>query len=234
MLAQIAREARRAHRALLDLLFPPRCVACRRVDGWFCTSCRASIEKIQPPLCERCGRPLLHPPCSYCRKHPPQIDGIRAVAFFEGSLREAIHAFKYEMRTELAPIFGNLLSDYLAAQRLPVDALIAVPLHVERERARGYNQALLLARELGTRCHLPVWEDALTRVRATRPQVELDAPQRRENVQDAFAADARVAGAQILLIDDVCTTGSTLEACSIALKQRNAKSVWGLTLARGR
>lgn len=234
VLVPITRAARRAQRALLDLLFPPRCVACRRVGEWFCASCCASIEKIQPPLCERCGRPLLHPPCSYCQKHPLQIDGIRAVAFFEGNLREAIHAFKYDARTELAPIFGNLLSDYLAAQRLPVDAVVAVPLHPTRERARGYNQSLLLARALAAQQYLPVWEDALTRERATRPQVELDAAERRTNVQDAFAATARVAGARLLLIDDVCTTGATMEACSVVLKQRGAKSVWGLALARGR
>ncbi len=156
------------------------------------------------------------------------------MAFFEGNLRKAIHAFKYEHRPELARVLGGLLSGYLCANPLPADAVTAVPLHSTRERARGYNQALLLARALGAQSHLPVWEDTLTRVRATRTQIELDAAERQANVKDAFAADERVAGKRLLLIDDVCTTGATMDECSAALKQRGAKSVWGLALARGR
>ena len=235
MVARIWRTAHAARQALLDLLFPPRCVVCRGVDAaWFCPACRAQVEKILPPLCDRCGRPLHRPECPYCRKLPLTIDGIRAIAFFEGNLRRAIHAFKYEQRPELAGVLGQMLSDYLAAHSLPVDVVTAVPLHAERERARGFNQALLLARALGARQNLPVWDRALTRVRATRSQVELDAAERHANVQDAFAAETRVAGMRVLLIDDVCTTGATMDACTAALKQRGAKSVWGLALARGR
>lgn len=234
MLAQVARAAHATPRALLDILFPPRCVACRTAGDWFCAHCRASITPIPPPVCERCGRQIEKPSCPICAIHPPQIDGIRAFAFFENQLREAIHALKYEQRPEVVPALGALLSDFLGTLTWRVDALIAVPLHKERERARGYNQALLLARALGARNNLPVWSDALTRVRSTRPQVELNAVERRANVQDAFMANERVAGAHIALIDDVCTTGATIEACSIALKQRGAKSVWGLALARPR
>lgn len=234
MLARIARDAQAVRRALLDLLFPPRCVICRRVGEWFCMPCRAGIEKILPPLCDHCGRPLDREDCPYCRQLPLHIDGLRAMAFFEGGLREAIHRFKYQHRTELAGVFGAMLNDYLNRYPLPIHAVIPVPLHPERERRRGYNQALLLARELAARQNLPLWYNVLARVRATQPQVELDARARRENVQDAFAASDAVAGASVLLIDDVCTTGATLDACSVALKQRGAKSVWGLALARGR
>jgi ComF family protein len=127
-----------------------------------------------------------------------------------------------------------MLSEYLSIHPLPADALIAVPLHPQRERERGYNQSLLLTRALGAQNHLPVWDKVLTRQRVTRPQVELDAAERRTNVQDAFAATERVAGARVLLIDDVCTTGATMEACGVALKGHGAKSVWGLALARSR
>jgi ComF family protein len=109
-----------------------------------------------------------------------------------------------------------------------------VPLHTDRERARGYNQALLIAHALGIRRNWPVWEDALVRTRATQSQTELDAAGRRLNVQDAFAASARVHGAHVLLIDDVCTTGATMDACGAALYARGAKSVWGLAIARTR
>ena len=234
MSAWFARSASTLRQALLDLLFPPRCVVCRRVGDWFCSACRQTIEKILPPICNRCGRPLRHPECSYCQKLPLQIDGTRATAFFEGSLRTAIHAFKYSHRVELANPLGELLSDYMALHPHPVDALIPVPLHAERERARGYNQSKLLAQVLSQQSQLPVWDDALTRTRHTRPQVELDAVDRRANVHDAFIATQRVRGAQILLIDDVCTTGATMDACGIALKERGAKSVWGLAIARTR
>ncbi len=234
MLARFARSTRSLHRALIDLLFPPRCVTCRRVGVWFCDACQSSMERIRAPLCERCGRPLPHPPCSYCLARPLVIDGTRAIAFFEHKTRDAIHAFKYAKRVELAPIFAALLDDYLRDQRIPFDVVIPVPLHADRERARGYNQSRLLARELQARHGGAVWDDALTRARATRPQVELDAAERRENVKDAFIASERVHGKQILLLDDVCTTGATMDACAVALKRQNAQSVWGLAIARGR
>lgn len=234
MLAPMMHAAQATPRALLDLLFPPRCVSCRRGGGWFCADCRARIEPLPSPVCDLCGRPRAAARCSFCAIHAPQIDGIRAVAFFEHHLRDAIHALKYEHRPELAPILGCLLSDYLARLTWRVDELIAVPLHRERERARGYNQARLLAQSLASGHHLPIWDDALARTRATRPQVELNARERRVNVQDAFDASPRVAGTHIVLIDDVCTTGVTLEACSIALKARGAQAVYGLALARPR
>lgn len=234
MLARFVRQTNVLRQALLDLFFPPRCVTCRRNGEWFCPACQHAVEKILPPVCHRCGRPLLHPACPYCEKLPLQIDGTRAVAFFEGNVRHAIHALKYNHRPELAQPLGEMLSAYLFAYPLPVDVLIPVPLHPERERARGYNQSLLLARVLGERHNLPVWHDALTRTRHTRPQVELDAADRRANVHAAFAAEPRVAGKRVLLIDDVCTTGATLDTCGVALQKCGAKSVWGLAIARSR
>lgn len=235
MLAQITRALQETPRSLVDLLFPPRCVSCKQPGEWFCAACRATIERLPARVCVLCGRPLTKPQCSFCLQHPPQMDGVRAVAFFENHLRDAIHAFKYEGRTELADAFGILLHERLASLAWRVDALIGVPLHAAREKERGYNQAHLLAVALGAHSHLPVWHDAVQRVRATQPQVEqASAAERRANVADAFFASERVAGAQIVLIDDVCTTGATMEACSVALKQRGAQAVWGLALARPR
>ncbi len=234
MQARFARASERYRRALLDLLFPPRCVVCRRVGEWFCPRCRAAIELIPPPICERCGRPLHRTDCPYCRHNPPQIDGLRAVAFFEGGLRQAIHTFKYQHRPELAAPLGAMLADYLMDHPLPVDTIIPVPLHVERERMRGFNQSALLAQELALRTNLRLWYNVVERIRYTQPQIELDLQQRRENVREAFMANPQAIGARILLIDDVCTTGATMEACSVALKQRGACMVWGLSLARGR
>jgi len=163
-----------------------------------------------------------------------QVDGVRALAYFEGEMREAIHAFKYNGRVELAPTFGAMLKDYLIVHPLPGEVIIPVPLHLDRERARGYNQAHLIANELGKQLNLPVLGSALRRARATQPQFELNAPERRANVRDAFIADEQVAGTRVLLVDDVCTTGATMDECSNALRTMGAQSIWGLALARGR
>jgi ComF family protein len=134
---------------------------------------------------------------------------------------------------------AQLMVDYWRATPLPVDLLVPVPLHPARQRERGYNQAELLARAFGDRIGLPVVNTGLRRARSTRPQISLNASDRRENVQDAFTYQPRTAdqgdavrGRRVLVVDDVCTTGSTLEACSLALKAGGASSVWGFTLAR--
>jgi ComF family protein len=129
---------------------------------------------------------------------------------------------------------AELLADYLEESPLPREALVGVPLHPRRLRERGYNQSGLLARELGKHTGLPVIEDCLIRVKQAQPQVKAaDAEERRRNVADAFVCrDERVKGKRIVLIDDVCTSGATLESCAAALKDKGATSVWGLTLAR--
>jgi ComF family protein len=218
------------------LLFPPRCVSCREMGSLLCASCRDKFELIEPPLCPRCGRPRSNGRlCPLCQRDPLQIDGVRSVAYFDGTLREAIHHFKYYNRQALAIPLGKLMSNYWEKSPLPAEIIVPVPLHSNRLRERGYNQAALLARELGKSTGLPVVENGLVRVRATRPQVELNAQERKENVSDAFhCSNTELKGKRILLIDDVCTTGATLEACSIALQQVSARSVWALTLARAR
>ncbi|MFQ6057611.1 MAG: ComF family protein [Anaerolineae bacterium] len=221
---------------LLDLLFPPRCVGCRAAGEWLCPRCRAQIEFIRPPICSRCGRPTHRARlCALCRRNPIPLDGIRAVAYLEGVLREAIHRFKYENLQELALPLGQMLAQYLARHPLPAEVIVPVPLHSSRLAERGYNQSALLARRLAQKSDLPVVENSLQRVKKTVPQIHLNAQERRENVRHAFlCVDERLRGKQVLLIDDVCTTGATLEACTIALRRRGASSVWGLVLARGR
>lgn len=222
--------------SVLDLLFPPHCAGCEQRGRWLCNDCLAAIERIRPPLCPHCGRPQPRERlCHLCRVEPLTIDGIRSVAYFEGSLRRAIHRFKYEGVQALAGPLAELLAEYQAGNLWPVDIIVPVPLHPERQAERGYNQATLLARALAAWLELPTAETALARVRVTAPQVELDARQRKSNVAGAFRARAAdVAGQHVLLIDDVCTTGATMDACSQALKADGAQAVWGLALARGR
>jgi len=149
-------------------------------------------------------------------------------------MRKAIHELKYRNLKAISACLAELLADYLGANPMPGEVLVCVPLHPRRLRERGYNQSSLLARELGRRIGLPVIEDCLIRVKQAQPQVRaVDVEERRSNVADAFACrDEKLGGKQIILIDDVCTSGATLESCAGVLKRKGATSVWGLTLAR--
>jgi ComF family protein len=206
------------------------------VGALLCARCRHEIELVKPPLCPHCGRPRPNGRlCPLCQRDPLRIDGIRAVAYFDGTLREAVHRFKYSNLQDLAIPLGELMGQYWEKSSLPAEIIVPVPLHPDRLRERGYNQAALLARELAKSIRLPISENSLMRVRATRPQVDLNAEERKENVGDAFrCSNAELKDKRILLIDDVCTTGATLEACSVALRQVGARSVWAFTLARAR
>jgi len=221
---------------LLDLLYPPRCVGCGQVGMPFCTTCYVAVPRIKPPFCPLCGKPQERSAlCPQCVDRPLDIDGVRSACLFEGALREAIHCFKYDNVRVLTQPLGDLLVGFWEQLPCPVDALVPVPLHKQRLRERGYNQALLLAQYLGKAVGVPVVRDALSRVRYTASQAHLGARERRENVAGAFrCAMGQLQGRRVLLIDDVCTTGSTLEACCMALKLGGAQSVWALTVARAR
>lgn len=170
-----------------------------------------------------------------CRRMAPPINGIRSAAYFEGVLREAIHRFKYRGGQALAQPLGQLMAEQWSHYHIPAEVLIPVPLHPTRLAERGYNQAALLARELGANIGLPVETGSLTRIRATAPQINLDMAARQENMRGAFRClDERIASRRVVLIDDVCTTGATLSACGAALREAGVRSVWAYTLARAR
>jgi ComF family protein len=158
---------------------------------------------------------------------------LRAAVVFGGPVRLAIHALKYNARLPLARPLAQLLATSLHNQPWQIDALVPVPLHANRQRTRGFNQSLLLARELARQTGLPMWTQALARVRDTPTQTLLGAEQRRENVHAAFrGTEARIKTRSILIVDDVLTTGATLDACAQALVAAGARHVWGLAVAR--
>lgn len=193
------------------------------------------LPRLTAPFCPRCGRPQASGiVCPNCWQRPTRIDGIRSPFRFDEVVRKSIHELKYRNLKAISACLAELLADYLKENPLPGEALVSVPLHPRRLRERGYNQSGLVAGELGKRIGLPVIEDCLVRVKQAQPQVRaVDVEERRRNVADAFVCrDERVGGKQIILIDDVCTSGATLESCAAALKNRGATSVWGLTLAR--
>ncbi len=250
MAARAANALRQAWQGVLDLVFPPRCAVCHKPGTWLCNQCLADFPHLPSSVCRVCGRPgQASELCHSCRQAPLSIDGIRSVLLFEAGARQAIHQFKYGNCQPLATPLAQLMADYWRTHPLPADIIIPVPLHIARERERGYNQASLLARALGAMIQLPVLGSVLVRARPTRAQVELSAAERRVNMEGAFAcvapagrAAARKSGRtgidtsvhqqRVLLIDDVCTTGATLEACSVALQAAGAVSVWGFTVAR--
>jgi len=220
--------------AFLDLLFPRRCLGCGVEGEFLCASCADTLEPVEPPYCARCGIPLKdRDTCPKCLQGGFQIEGIRSVFLHHGVAREAVHALKYERLKSVARPLAGLMAEYLQRNPLPADRLVAVPMHPRRMRQRGYNQAHLLARELGRQLQIPAPEGQLRRRRHTPSQVSLGAEERRANMAEAFCVRGDgLRGCRVLLIDDVCTTGATLNACAAALRKGGAASVWGLTFSR--
>lgn len=187
------------------------------------------------PICPKCGRPQASGiVCPSCRQRQTEIDGIRSPFRFDEVVRKAIHQLKYQNLKAISHCLAKLLADYLRLNPLPGEVLVPVPLHPQRLRERGYNQSSLLTRELGKLTNLWVVEDCLIRVKQAQPQVRAAGlEERRRNVADAFVCqNDKLSGKQVILIDDVCTSGATLESCATALKNKGALLVWGLTLAR--
>jgi len=170
--------------------------------------------------------------CASCAAAPSTLDGIFAATIFTHPIREAIHEFKYEGVRDLAAPLADWLVAAWQRYGLEADLIVPVPLHLKREAERGYNQSALLAHALARAVGARVAPAELVRTVHTRPQVGLTAEERRQNIAGAFHCTSAVTGQRIVLLDDVCTTGATLEACAKALREAGACGVWGLTLAR--
>jgi len=219
----------------LDLLFPRWCVGCGREGEFICDSCYHSLARIMPPVCPQCGRPQASGVlCPSCVGWQAAIDGIRAPFRFEGVMRQAIHQLKYRNLRALAQPLAELLHRYLVKNPLPGEVLVPVPLHAKRLRERGYNQARLLARELSKLTGLLVVDGCLIRKQEAPPQARAETvAERRANVANAFSCrNQRLKDKPVLLIDDVATSGATLDACARAVKAGGASSVWGVVLTR--
>jgi ComF family protein len=224
------------------VLLAPICAACRRpldqpTRGAVCPPCWSAIVPITPPCCRTCGDPLptwrvlsvAEARCPRCRRREPLVSLARAVGPYEGALRAIVHALKYDGRPTLARHLAARMREAGTEVLAGADLAVAVPLHRSRERARGFNQA----RELGRHLGLPI-ADALVRTRRTPSQADLPAARRHANVRGAFEWRRPVAvkGKTIVLVDDVSTTGATLNACARALLDAGAAEVRALTAAR--
>lgn len=222
---------RAATAALLDLVYPPRCGACREhaPAGLFCAVCAEAVEPV-PPGCEGCGAPGTARRCGGCLVHPPAFDRVRAGGLFGGPLADAIHAFKYGDRPALARPLGAWLAERVG---LPAGAhVVAVPLARGRRIARGYDQAALLAGALARAAGARREVGLLRRIRETPPQVGRSREERARNVAGAFAATVAARALHLVLVDDVVTTGATADAAARALRAAGARSVEVVALAR--
>ena len=217
--------------ALLELVYPPRCAACGEdvLAEPFCAPCAEAVDPVSPG-CGRCGLPGPLDPCGACLASPPAQVALAAGGAFGGPLADAIHALKYGGRPALARPLGRWLAGRASVP--PGARVVAVPLARGRRIARGYDQAALLADAFACAARAPRLRAALRRVRETPPQVGLGREARRRNVAGAFTAGPGCACLDLVLVDDVVTTGATADAAARALLAAGARSVRVVALAR--
>ncbi|PIE58111.1 MAG: amidophosphoribosyltransferase [Desulfobulbus propionicus] len=230
-------------RALHDLVFPPVCLFCEQrlnssLPPLFCRSCLQDITPIVSPLCVCCGAPFPGGEdhmCGSCLSAPPAFDRCRSLFYYEPPLSSLLVQLKFTGRTAVLPSLAVLARQRMTAGLLSdPDVIIPVPLHPHRLRARGFNQAVLVARRLFPNKTSCVDVRTLIRHKATRPQTQLKGKERRTNLAASFSltAEGAIQGKKILLVDDVYTTGSTVLACAQVLRQAEPETIQVLTVAR--
>ncbi len=231
-----------AGQALLSLLYPRRCAVCgkllREEQDLACRECRDLLSYIDPPYCMKCGRPLDQetPFCDSCLERIHLFDRTVSVWEYSDPIKHSLYGFKYKNRREYAQFYGReALRRYgWLLEMWQLQGVVPVPLHKRRLNRRGYNQAAVFGKVVAKGLSLPLCQDLLRRTKNTEPQKNLGAEQRRKNLADAFSASEK-AGAfeRLLLVDDIFTTGSTLDEAAAALKKAGVRHVYGLTVAGG-
>ncbi len=233
-------------RFFLDMLYPRRCIGCGASSPgtfrYICWECWSDSARVEAPFCHLCGDPVAGAIdhdfiCYSCSAEKPSFDGARSAVRYDGVVGESLRQLKYEQALWLAPDIATLLHHCIQAEYpgRSFDLLVPVPLHHVRRRDRGYNQSAVLARELGRKLGRKSHPGLLRRIRPTISQTNLTAKARLSNVTKAFQykKGKRLAGRRVLLVDDVMTTGATVNACAKALKKGGAASVHVITAARG-
>ncbi len=215
----------------LLLLFGCRCLVCRQPGDRFCSACRDDLRPLPRRRCPLCSDVSVQEgvECGRCQRRRPVFDGVHCLYQHRGAVRKALYRVKFRRQRALALELGGLMAAWQPPW--PVDMVVPVPLHAARQAERGFNQAALLARPLAERLHLPLSSEVLVRPRATSRQHSQTTESRHDNVRHAFEA-RDVAGRTVLLVDDIMTTGATLDACAHALRRAGARTVYAVTLTR--
>jgi competence protein ComFC len=224
----------------LDWIFPPRCGGCSQFAQRWCPVCQGNVERILDPVCTICGSPYsptVHSAatsiCAECSHTPPAFTALRSFCGYTGPARRAIIRLKYSRDIGLGEALANQLAEYLQTLNWSIDLVTCVPLSRGRLRQRGYNQSAMIARPLAMSIPKPFLPVLLRKTREAPTQVGLSANDRRKNVDGAFeTGGASLSAKRVLVIDDVTTTGSTMNACARALLDAGAASIYGLTFAR--
>ncbi len=233
---------RRIYRGILDLLFPPRCPICDKVQTialrGICPECRKRVKYIREPRCMKCGKQLREQGQEYCKDCSERVHLFRQgrALYDYGTVAGAIYRFKYKGKREYGEIFGEEAAFYLERyiRRIQPDALVPVPMYPGKERLRGYNQAEVLAEVIGRHLNLPVETNLVSRVYNTRALKALNPKERLNNLKNAFILSGNgVKLSTIILVDDIYTTGSTIDAVAKVLLETGVKNIYFITLAIG-
>lgn len=228
----------------IDLLFPRRCPVCDGIvmprGRLICPECINKLSFVKAPVCQKCGKEVISADVEYCFdciRHKRSFEYGRALINYEEHARNSMVKIKYKNKREYLDFYGEAICARYEKQilRMGAEVLVPVPVHPSRKRERGFNQAEILARRIGERLAIPLCPSMLTRNKKTMPQKGLDPAGRLENLEKAFLAEESARGVKgIILVDDIYTTGSTMEACTRALKKSGAKKVYFLTICIGR
>ncbi|MGD0022161.1 MAG: ComF family protein [Smithellaceae bacterium] len=233
-------------RHISDIIFPPQCISCAAIlqplkEKGFCSPCREKVKFLTGSLCPICGMMFFDSPaashlCGNCLENKPYFSSARAVASYETIILNAIHQFKYGRNLSIGALLASFMADFSFPDLEFKDysLIIPVPLHIKKLRKRGFNQAIILAAAIGKKWQIPVNFSLLKRCKFTLSQTGLDKKERERNIKRAFEVTdrAKVAGRNIILVDDVYTTGATLNECAKILTKAEAQKVAVLTLAR--
>lgn len=232
---------------LIELIYPKRCPICERIvlpkGAFICKECYENLQWVNAPYCLKCGKPIQDSTKEYCydcENKDFHYEYGYGMWIYDENLRRSIVGFKYKNRREYADFYVDELAKHYKEKimRMGAEVIVPVPVHKRRYRQRGYNQAAILAQGLGERLNLPVEEELLIRSRYTMPQKSLDDKERLKNLEQAFAVNPKISeqylGSRILLIDDIYTTGSTIEACTKVLLQAGVGNVYYISLCIGK
>lgn len=217
----------------LDFLFPPTCGGCEKVGARWCEDCQSKLKILDGIVCDKCGLPQEQVgTCKTCLIDKPHFHMLRAWTIFEDPIRHALHKLKYRKDMSMGDAIAFHMLPFVQGLNWQVDMIIPTPLGKDRMKHRGYNQVVMIAKPLALGLKVKYAPNELIRKKETRTQVGLTKTERRKNVEGAFQAGAGVRRKNILIMDDVSTTGSTLSAVAESLYQAGAENVYALTVAR--